>query len=366
MKSVVVVGAGPAGVSAALTLIKAGIKCTLLDRSTSPRHKTCGGALTQKSLNLIKEITEDELPDSVILSRVQTVTALNNGKTITTLNATEPFIMTDRIKLDHWLLQKFIESGGEFIENANVLKVDTVNNTVECSDGRRLCYDYLIGADGVRSCIRRHVTQHKTIEAFGVEAMIPVRSDRIIIELGSLKDGYLWSFPNGEYTQVGLAFTYDPKFDYVGHLKNYIRNAYNYKGDIKCKGAFLPYGKMQGKSINTQDKIWLVGDAGGFTDSLTGEGIHYGLLTGNIAGRSIIGKCDGEAEYKSIKNEIKRAYSLRTLIYGLRPISFMIVKRVEDPVKFVFENQIQHNLYNYKYLLMLKAMYKRHKQLSKT
>src|SRR5690349_6772385 len=50
MSSVIVVGAGPAGATAALTLARAGVKVRLLDRSAFPRNKPCGGGMSARTL----------------------------------------------------------------------------------------------------------------------------------------------------------------------------------------------------------------------------------------------------------------------------------------------------------------------------
>ena len=62
MYDAIIVGAGPAGTTAALYAHRLGLKCILLDKSIFPRDKICGDALSGKSVRIMKEL---DLLDSV-------------------------------------------------------------------------------------------------------------------------------------------------------------------------------------------------------------------------------------------------------------------------------------------------------------
>src|SRR3954447_19730369 len=104
---VAVVGAGPAGSSAARAAAEAGARVVVLDRAAFPRYKTCGGGLIGPSLAALPGTP----PTRAAISRVSLSLA---GRRRRTRTATEPCLrMVTRAELDAWLLEEAVAAGAE-------------------------------------------------------------------------------------------------------------------------------------------------------------------------------------------------------------------------------------------------------------
>src|SRR5436309_8622821 len=106
---VAVIGAGPAGSTCAYRLARAGARVLLLDRARFPRDKPCGGGVTGRAARL--------LPFSIDPVVEHVVTAvdlrLRYGKTLARGDGRPLVYMTQRKRLDHFLVEKAVEAGTE-------------------------------------------------------------------------------------------------------------------------------------------------------------------------------------------------------------------------------------------------------------
>jgi flavin-dependent dehydrogenase len=148
---VIIVGAGPAGSTAAYELAKAGIKVLVLEKYTLPRFKCCAGGITFKAAkNLpldINELAEDTI--KVVDARYKN-TRYEGSHDL-------PLLYTIlRPKLDHALARKAEAAGALILEGQPVIQL--VNNVdhVEVSTGADIYQaKFVIGADGARSLVAR-------------------------------------------------------------------------------------------------------------------------------------------------------------------------------------------------------------------
>ena len=91
------------------------------------------------------------------------------------------------------------------------------------------------------------------------------------------------------FRSVGIGGPWVSRNKIINHFDRFIGTVSGgtiKKDDVITKGAFLPAGGFYRKIYN--DGIILAGDAGGFADPLTGEGLYYAIRSGKIAARQII------------------------------------------------------------------------------
>jgi geranylgeranyl reductase family protein len=285
----IVVGAGPAGCAAAYDLARAGRQVLLLDRAEFPRQKACAGGLTTKTVAALRYSV-----DPVIRQRLKSIRIERDGDHSTVLRRSSDYcFMTVRKELDDYCFRQTIAAGAQFqrIGSISAITEDAVGVAVSI-DGEQLHARYLIGADGVHSRVRQ-LTQSENDtwfwRAFALEANVRLpgaSSQELVFDFACIRDGYGWIFPKGDHINIGLySYASDEKID-RDRLAGYIRARY---GDVMGEdviGQYAGFGAAQHTISAT--KIFLVGDAGGFVDPLTGEGIYFALVSGQAAAEAIL------------------------------------------------------------------------------
>ena len=365
---IIIVGAGPAGISTAIKLKQNNIDCLLIEATKFPRNKTCGGGLTQKSIKLIENLLNKKIPENIINNKTNKFQLTNNNKILNSIILNNNFYLTDRINLDNWLINEYKNMGGNLLENTKVITINTKKSTIKCSNNKEFSYDILIGADGTNSTVRKYICQSNYKKALGIETLIPIndlniKKDTIILDIGILNDGYLWIFPEKNFYNVGLATTYSKKgkLNYQSILKNYLAKNFNYNKNINIKGAFLPYDKCHNKYIKKIDNIFLIGDAYGLIDPLTGEGIYYALQSGLIMASSIIEAINNNTNISKIYNkkikiltkQINRIYHLRKKFYKYRNTIINKIPQHTKFIKYYCDNEVHDNKDNYNILKII-------------
>src|SRR6202795_125073 len=155
---VIVVGAGPAGATAARTLARAGVTVRLLDRSKFPRNKPCGGGISLRVLKRFPYLGPE-------LSRIATHTVARlhlegPGGESTVIASDDPAaLMIRRVEFDALLVDLARESGAELVSGADIVRASTTESGVvlEARDGRRFEAPVVIAADGVHSLVARRL-----------------------------------------------------------------------------------------------------------------------------------------------------------------------------------------------------------------
>ena len=110
MKSIIIIGGGPAGTSAAIVLLKQGYDVTLVDKSSFPRDKLCGGLLTGRAKRVYKEIFETGFEQS--FETIATGAGVFNGsELVNEVNQSSEWFLTKRFDFDYFLLQKAQDEG---------------------------------------------------------------------------------------------------------------------------------------------------------------------------------------------------------------------------------------------------------------
>ena len=154
------VGAGPAGSTAARALALGGARVRLLERSRFPRNKPCGGGITTRALSRFPYLVAalDRITAHCI-SRLYLEGPSGGSRPDI---ATPAVLMIRRIEFDELLARLAVEAGAKLLEGAWVsgVRADEDGARVDTRDGRRFRADYLVAADGVNGIVTRRLGMH--------------------------------------------------------------------------------------------------------------------------------------------------------------------------------------------------------------
>jgi geranylgeranyl reductase family protein len=316
---VVVVGAGPAGTAAAITLSRLGRRVTVVDRAEFPRDKCCGDGLTAAALRRAEHLGLD--PDLVAswqpVHEVEVVAP--SGRRVSL-----PFdsdgggwfaVSARREDLDAAMVETARRSGAEVIEGCAVGSVSSVDNSgvvVDLENGRRLGARYVLACDGMWSPVRRSLglTPPGYLGEWqaGRQYMRntgPLARNLWVWFEPDMIPGYAWSFPlAGGRVNVGYGVLRGSDRA-GGHLRGQRIDWTERPHIAEVLGPdAAPEGPWRAWPIPTRigqaslsalgGRVLFAGDAAGACDPMTGEGIAQAFETGEVAARSLVQAGPGE------------------------------------------------------------------------
>ncbi len=305
---VIIIGAGPAGSTAAKYLSEEGLKVLLVDKSKFPRVKDCGGGVPAKAFKHFQYLKENNLVDSFSYGGI---VYPPSRSFVFKEEREEPIIgMVIREKFDHGLVKLAIEAGTEFKDNKRVvdIKIQSDKAIVIFDDKKTAESEIIIGADGVYSLVGKKtglVEKNREV-SLSLYSEIPLdektmdkyftkkRYGHMHVKIMGLA-GYGWVFPKKNSVNIGLGeFKIKKKTNVKVNLKEYfvkyiqlLKDDSIIPSDLKVPeihGATLPSRYVE-KSYS--ERVLLVGDAAGLINPFTGEGIDYAMFSGKIAAETI-------------------------------------------------------------------------------
>lgn len=285
---VAVVGAGPAGSTAARLLAEQGAEVRLFEARRLPRPKTCGGGLTPKAQRLVPASTlgvVERWVDRVELRgpHLAPVHIVAPGATIA---------MVERNRFDLALVEEAARAGTVIRDGEPVRELIEDGFGVDVvTDGSRWRADVVVAADGEPSRAARQLglggRAHRL--ALALEVDVPFGGgpspDSAILEFG-IPGGYGWYFPKGDHANIGVG-SYRPSR--YGRLREDLALLANELGlDLRqdrIRGHWIPQSLREGPIASR--RVVLAGDAAATADPLFGEGISYAILSGVTAAQTI-------------------------------------------------------------------------------
>src|SRR5262245_16880200 len=204
---IAVVGAGPAGAWASILLARRGHSVTLID-SQAPWEKPCGGGVTTKALSSFG-VFQSDLPRS----NIDRITIYFGDAVSVTVAPKEPLAVVSRRELGKYLMEE-AEKSGVFFVKKRITQIERTRHGwyLTTRDGS-LQSDFLIGADGASSLVRRSVGEGLRPEDLCVTLgyFIPGNfPTHMKIYFLPAFEGYIWSFPRQTHTSYGLITRSEP------------------------------------------------------------------------------------------------------------------------------------------------------------
>lgn len=331
---VAIVGAGPAGSHLAHQLRQNGAEVLLFDARPA-WEKPCGGGVTSKALREFEFLHNGPAPKQMV-SSLRLISAQGRELTVAPRH---DFAIYSRRELAEMMRQRAIETGAQ-IHVARVEKTEFVNGKwqLETSAGE-FKVDFLVGADGASSIIRRRVGVKFEAKDFAYalgwnvkDAQPPTRVDVKYLDEIS---GYLWLFPRHDHISYGIASGYqettparlkEKLLEYIetqdAAAAREIRNG-NGKATANTNfyAAILPALDVATwdhlSACNAQQAWALVGDAAGFVDPLTGEGIYYAIKSADLLAQAMASRvADYDPMWRAeFGTELRRASELSDRFY---------------------------------------------------
>jgi geranylgeranyl reductase family protein len=325
-RPVIVVGAGPAGATAARALALAGIPVRLLDRAAFPRNKPCGGGISARTLRRFPYLGR-ELPRIVTHNVSRLYLEGPDGQSAVVESDVTAALMIRRVEFDALLVALAVEAGAELITGADIAQAheDAACVRLTSRDGQLYEADVVIAADGVNSVVARRLglnpgwaastvaldmmeetprEQLRDIDpsalwvSFGYQPRsIPnLKSEIINLKSQRTAEGYAYIFPKRDHVNIGIGYVlshfrdaidlapYDVQRGFVERL----RDRGLVCGESVRKNftpALIPIGGRL--RLPRRGRVLLAGDAGGFVNAVTAEGIYYAMVSGELAARAV-------------------------------------------------------------------------------
>ena len=290
----IVVGAGPAGSTAAYHLARAGADVLLLDRARFPRDKPCGGGVTERAARLLPFPIDPVVED--VATHVDL--RLRYGRTISRGDGVPLVYLTQRRRLDDFLAQRAAEAGADFRPGVRVTRVDEGG---VWASGERHEGGAVIGADGANGVSAKALglggNQHVGV---ALEANIPYTKageayrGKLVLEFGVVPGGYAWVFPKGDHANFGVGGWGGEGPRLREHLRRLCAaHGASFDDLEEVRGYRLPLRSP--RSELARGRALLVGDAGGLIDPVSGDGMFEGFLSSRYASEAVLDLLAGRA-----------------------------------------------------------------------
>ena len=340
---VVIIGGGPAGMGAAIRLQKAGVDCCVVDRAVFPRPKLCGGLLTQKTKDLLVKILErpeEQILQEVAADRHRRLKMFNRYEVASDVEIGIPFDLIHREIYDNYLVEYFKGIGGRMVEGASLTDLDPVRKELHFQSGDLLEYGTLIAADGANSRVRNRLGLHYGKRLFCLEILVRKEDfdfDGIGIYFDLPNIVYAWVFPKRDGYCIGICSRENGATDYKQEFADYLKGiGVRHLESYPLKGAFVPGGGFLKNPVHG-DELLLVGDAAGFADPLTGEGLYWSLYSGLQAAEAVLASGPSAREYlRRIRPVQKNIRSVsRIILLFHKPFCQFWLRNVKDYPHFV-------------------------------
>jgi geranylgeranyl reductase family protein len=278
---VAVIGAGPAGSTAAHALASAGAAVLLADKAVFPRDKPCGGGVTLRGARLLpfslEPVVEDALDRLDCSLRYRSCFRRQAGGPLA--------YMTQRRRLDHFLLQKAAEAGADVREGVTV-------------DAREIDAQIVIGADGCNGTSAKQlglgggIVHGVALEAnVGYDARF---AHTMVLDLAVVRGGYGWIFPKADHLNVGVGGNAGEGPRLRAELRRLcVEHGIDPDAATDVRGYRLPL--RTGRTRLARGNAAVIGDAAGLVDPFSGDGMYEAFVSAQLAAAAALDVLAGRA-----------------------------------------------------------------------
>lgn len=296
----IVVGAGPGGSNAAAVALRGGLRVAQIDKERFPRVKPCAGGMTMKTCGALRL---DWTPSvRATWSAVEFNLWHDAGNRF--VHRSRPVVrLVARPEFDNALVEQNLRQPRfELFTGERVTTVGFDGRFSVRTGARTLRAAQLVAADGAYSTVNRSFgVAHPRASAVAIEVNVSrdqvelAHEPALCFDFGAIESGYGWVFPKDDHWSVGL-YTYRRG---LKGLRDRLAGYVTAKGLMPRGHAALRFDAHQvpvgGYRLSrTAAPLYIVGDAGGFADALTGEGIYHAVESGRLAGEVAVAVHRGE------------------------------------------------------------------------
>lgn len=340
---VAIIGSGPAGAMAAFYLAQKGISTVIIEKEKLPRYKTCGGGLVFRGRRKlpfdISSVVDREFFEIKLYFEGEKV-PLSSKRDVPVIS------MVMRDEFDNFLIEKAKEAGAHLKQEHKLTDITFGETPILHTSGGDIQAKLIIAADGALSPTAKLAgwkETRKLIPALEYEVKVSPEdfqrlSKEVRFDMDSIPHGYAWSFPKKNHLSLGIASTRRKKIDLKAYYKKYLE-----KLEIKEVLSEKAHGFQIPITPRTdgfyRKNVLLLGDAAGFADPITAEGISNSLWSGKLAAEAII-EADlvpdkaGEIYQQKLEEdmlpEINTSQTAAKWFYSFRIIRNMLLKRYGD------------------------------------
>jgi flavin-dependent dehydrogenase len=284
---VLVIGAGPAGLSAALNASRDGNEALVFEKNNAACSKVCGEALAREALDYVNVKPSKKF----VVSEVKGFRISFKGKFIKEAPfgnlASAPGYLIDKPLFLDVLLNEAEKDGVKVFFNARVEKVDPRTGKIGLQNGKIVQGNLIICADGLGSVARSHLDYSNYDTAIGVQrkCSLPEGLDPEYLHLDIIGEGYVWAFIKEDCANIGLGLPASSHSleSVTAYLDEYVERL-GVKPLSKIMSAPVSIGGPL-RCFET-GKMVVAGEAAGCVMPLSGEGNRFGIYSGSIAYRA--------------------------------------------------------------------------------
>jgi digeranylgeranylglycerophospholipid reductase len=332
MYDVLIVGAGPAGLSAAYSAAKSGAKVGVIEKSKEigyPIH-TSGGSW-------IDELKKLDVPER-FMHPIRVGYFVAPGQTVVFEYENPPSCILDVRGLYQYLAELASCQGAEIFVNSTVVQplceAGKISGLKVRTSGKERIYHapLIIDASGVAAIVARNIGLTNGLQRMGLGAEYDLHAphwpqDRVAFLFGSqiAPSGYAWIFPHGNNrVRLGVGIIHpDSQEDPKDYLENFLNHSDLFREELsQISRIEYHYGVIPSELYiqrTVSDGVIVVGDAGGLISTLLGEGIRFaieiGRMAGQVAGEAVKRKRYDEKFLSKFEKNWKKKYK-RTFEIG--------------------------------------------------
>jgi flavin-dependent dehydrogenase len=283
-----VVGGGPSGALCAERLASAGFQVTLYDEHLA-WEKPCGGGLTHKAIRMYPFLLESPQPKKL----VQSVYLISHNGNCAHLPLDHPIVIYSRTVLNGLLLERAAAAGCRIVRS-RVTSIDVARKSPWLATANTTQQvDFLVLASGARNSF---FPTTAPLEPADLEMtlgyFVDSRADTIHVKFLRRLQGYIWSFPRPDHLSVGICgnLARHTSRELHGYLAQFLRDERISVENARFYSHILPSPRahtLASRRIGGHN--WaLIGDAAGWVDPVTGEGLYYALRSGDLLAESLV------------------------------------------------------------------------------
>lgn len=319
---VIIIGAGLAGLTAAIHLSKARIGVTLIEKHAFPRHKVCGEYVSNEVLPYLQSIGADPAvlnPTQISRTEFSSV----NGKTIKSQLPLGGFGVS-RYQFDNFLLEKALDNGCQLLTQT-VTDVSFASEKFEITlaDGQKLSAEMVIGAFGKRSNIDQKLSRsflQRKSPWLAVKAHYSGDFPDDLVALHNFSGGYC-GVSKVENNRINICYL----ADYESFKKH--RNITDFERHVVCKNpnlkalfdnsTMLFEKPLTISQISFENKrsvdshLMMAGDSAGLINPLCGNGMAIAIHSSKIASELLIAYFDGEISRELVEKRYESEWNLQ-------------------------------------------------------